>query len=181
MNGQKVTVTGVFASVSKSWQTFPKRHLAKFVLSYCLFPCVSLLEARDRSITGKLSISSSVILLPLISEHNRSPAHSGPADWALHTASSQWDLDEASLNCEGPSSQSLCWTDIRARLPPASIWQHLLPCLPGTSFREDEVAQLTTNMCHHAAEEPPLSLYPSDMNTGTEPRNTSEITENFSH
>lgn len=120
-------------------KTFPKRHLAIFMLSYCLFPCVPLTEARDRSIEGKPWMPSSVILLPLISEHIRSPIHSRPADWALHTAPSQWNLDETALKCEAPSSQSRHWTNVRASLTTSlhqaasaalPVW-HQLRSLPG--------------------------------------------------
>lgn len=154
------------------------------MLSYCPFPCISLTEARNRGIKGKPGMPSSVILLPLISEGNRSPVRSGPADWALHTAPSQWNLDETALKCEGASSPSMCWTWCQSQPnhQPISGSISCPACVAPAlvTAREDGITPLVANAWLRAAEEPPLALCSSNIDSGTEPRNTSQTMESFS-
>lgn len=105
-----------------------------------------------------------------------------PDDWALHTATSPWHLDETALKWEGLSSQSTCCTNARGSLSTSlhqsvsaalPVW-HQLPSLLGTT---SWLCWWLT--CGTVAEEPPLSLCLSHTDTRSEPRNTSWLRELF--
>lgn len=108
---------------------FPKRHPAKFMLSYCLFLCDSLRKARDRGNKRKPWIPSSVTLLPSMSDHNSSLICSSA--WWLSSSYSTSSMKRTSkaLKWEGSTSQSMCCTNCRASLS-TSLHQSALAALP---------------------------------------------------
>lgn len=138
MNGQNLTIT-YFASISKYCQNISKEAPCK-IHAFLTFSYVIPWERQETE-----AIKENLEYHPLWSCCLRFQiitqvwSVAVPDDWALHTATSPWNLDETALKW-GLSSQSMCCTNARASLSTSlhqsvsaalPVWHQLLS-LPGT-------------------------------------------------